>query len=316
MKWALPALIAVSAWSVAICLLVGMLTIDTWIVDLVANLRVPLAAAGLAIAAALAAWQGRRSAGLLAAVAVLTAATEFRHAVESSPADQVLIELLSYNLNRGEEAMGDVLAALAEDPADVVFLQEVTPALGSALADLDGIYPYRLLRPRDDSFGIAMLSRYPLENPRVRFLPGGIPYLSTTIRIAGTELSLVGVHLEWPVTPSTYRLRNEQIDFLAEELAAIGGPAVVCGDFNLTPQSRFYREFQASTGFRGMPGSYRLNGSWPALLPALRLAIDHCFTSGALGVVGYSLGPRLGSDHRRLSVTVGRRVPDANRRAR
>ena len=75
------------------------------------------------------------------------------------------LRLVSANLQQSDDAAA-LRAWLDAQPADLVLLQEVTPALARQLASWQD-YPHRVLAPEDSPFGLALLSRLPLEGGRV-----------------------------------------------------------------------------------------------------------------------------------------------------
>lgn len=100
--------------------------------------------------------------------------------------------------------------------------------------------------------GNGILSRYPIESPRVvrfgankswyqppaaratgepRF--GGRMALAATIRAGGTPVEVYSLHLESHPLDGAYR--RSQVEELARDVAAQPWPAVVGGDFNLHP---------------------------------------------------------------------------------
>ena len=63
---------------------------------------------------------------------------------------------------------GDGLVGLVrETEPDLLVVQEVTPAWAKTLSALHPDYPYRIVEPRDDPFGIALFSKFPLESSAV-----------------------------------------------------------------------------------------------------------------------------------------------------
>jgi len=287
---------------VSVVVVVGLLPLHNWIVDLMANLRLHAGAVALILAGA--AFRARRKgfAALLVTTVAVVVIDEWRYSTALPPNGTRNFAAISYNLKLDAVRAGAANDFLADSGADVIFLQEVSPGWLPAIESLRSGYAHRLVLARQDSFGIAILSRLPLMQTEVNRLPGDVPFLSATIDIDGRRIALVTAHLEWPVTPASYHRRNSQIEILGRYLAGARREMLVCGDFNLTPQSRWYAHFESLSGLEGIPGGYRLRGSWPSSLPGARIAIDHCFTSAGLSILDYSIGPSLGSDHVPLRV--------------
>jgi endonuclease/exonuclease/phosphatase (EEP) superfamily protein YafD len=121
------------------------------------------------------------------------------------------------------------------------------------------------------------------------------------------RLRVVGVHLHLPYRAEA---QTRQIDWLIAESASFAGPAVIVGDFNMTPWSYRLQRLLASAGLRRHATFLR---SWPTgLYPQLRLPapaflIDHVLSTPDIRSVSIRTGPVVGSDH--LPVIAQLRLP-------
>ncbi len=68
-----------------------------------------------------------------------------------------------------------LVAWLSRSDADIVALQEITPQWALALEPLARTYPYRKVMPRDDPYGIALLSRWPIDDAQLVAFSGRRP---------------------------------------------------------------------------------------------------------------------------------------------
>ena len=59
------------------------------------------------------------------------------------------------------------------------------------------------------------------------------------------SFTVIGVHLNSPVSPRRAAARNAELRELAVRSAAMEGPLVVAGDFNITPYSPFFADWLA-----------------------------------------------------------------------
>ncbi|MEJ2539999.1 MAG: endonuclease/exonuclease/phosphatase family protein [Gemmatimonadota bacterium] len=178
---------------------------------------------------------------------------------QARPADT--IRVLAYNIHHGEgmDSVVDLerIAALIRsvDP-DLVALQEVdsvTTRTGGVdqaaeLARQTGLEArYGAFMPyREGAYGMAVLSRWPIESATNHRLPDGEEprsALGVTVRspATGRRLYFVGIHL--------YRTEEErmaQATVLDSTLAVVGLPAILAGDFNSTPDSPVMRRLRSS----------------------------------------------------------------------
>jgi endonuclease/exonuclease/phosphatase (EEP) superfamily protein YafD len=90
-------------------------------------------------------------------------------------------------------------------------------------------------------------------------------------------------------------LRHRYLRHLAASLAAVEGPLILLGDFNVTPWSPDYRDLVAEAGLASASGGHI--ATWPVWSPLLRIPIDHVFIRGPWSLLRAARGPDLGSDH-------------------
>ena len=248
--------------------------------------------------------------GVVAAVAVLAhlsvAVPPFlpRH---PPPALGDEITLVSANLLMVHPAP-DVLAdELEQLDADVLMLQEYSSRWEAEFRKRSFYerYHYNVVVIRDDSFGSAIFSRIPLDNPGVVEM-AGLPQTAATVSIGGEPVDLLNVHTLPP------RI-SEYVPGHRRGLAAIekwatehqSSPFLIAGDLNAASCSRFHRRIKriandawelAGQGY----GHTAPNGVFP--LPPMRL--DHIYLSSDLTAHSARLGEGQGSDHRPIIVSV------------
>lgn len=194
-----------------------------------------------------------------------------------------------------------VLALLETEQADVVVLLEVRQSLLTLLAPVLPQYPGQVLLPREDNFGMALLSRKPLTGIQVIDKLGPPSILADT-EVAGKRLHVIGAHPVPPIGGDYARLRNQTVLSLGEHLQNCPRPFVLLGDLNNTPWSPSLAPIrgQALTARAG----FGVQATWPSVFPPfLRIAIDQCFVSPGVNVVECRVGPQVGSDH--LPLVVG-----------
>ncbi len=274
-----------------------------WIPALdIVNNGLPFLIAGIFVVIALAA--AARS-GLLTVLALLLAIVNCTHftlsleggAERAAPGTPRFLRVVTFNVWHPNQRIDDIAQFLAGTDADLVVMQEMTPATWDTLkAALRARYPYSL-----GDNGLVMLSKHAfIENGRVD--RGGMPpWASLMLRFAkievnGTEVTVAGAHLARPFYPSLqYADTLTLVNFVRQQ----HGPLIVAGDFNMTPWT------DKLTGFTQTTGLKRYNTfhfTWPLHVRGIPflpfVAIDHVFASPGFAEIATTTGPRLGSDHR------------------
>jgi endonuclease/exonuclease/phosphatase (EEP) superfamily protein YafD len=242
---------------------------------------------------------------LLAAVAINASfLMPWYQAAQAAPGGAQL-KFVYANLLSTNNEFDPLLQLLDEEQPDLVFLQEFSPRWRTATAALNPTYPYQYARVRSDNFGIAMFSRVPIESmSHVDSPPFGYPTLIATTRLNEMELTLVSSHPMIPVGRRNFAGRNEQIHSLTSLVNAAEGPVMLLGDLNATVWDRHYRQFESRTGLRNARRGFGILPTWPTFLPIAMIPIDHVLVSEEISVIEARTGPRIGSDHLPLIVTV------------
>ena len=152
----------------------------------------------LVVLAAALLWARRPIPAAIVAVALLIGAARVGSEwislpVESSPDDLVVI---TWNLHLGSRPPDESVAELLRDDleADVVALQELTDDVAATLEadpDVNDRYPYRVLYPTNNTFGMGVLSRYPLAAPTPFENPSGVEIV---VEGPGDPITLINAH--------------------------------------------------------------------------------------------------------------------------
>lgn len=274
-----------------------------WVLDLATHFRVQYATAALILIVPFALRRRYTWCAALAASAAISLLPVLpylplgaRPAVASASGRPV--EVLTANLLFRNHSAERFVELVREQSPDVIVLVEYTEEWASAIGEIRHAYPYRFEHPARRADGIALFSRYPLDN--VALLPlGRWPAVEATVQPPGDpEFTIVGVHLRSPTTGWRAGQRNWQFGKLAERLAQLEGPVVVTGDFNITPYSPYFTGWLAQTGLTDARARHRsLAATWPAPLSFLGIPIDHFVVSNDIEVVAQRRLPAFGSDH-------------------
>jgi endonuclease/exonuclease/phosphatase (EEP) superfamily protein YafD len=187
--------------------------------------------------------------------------------------------------------------------ADVLFLEEVTPAWWDAIVreGLLASYPEHAESIHNGASGIAVLSRLPLSdvhiaNPEIQ------PIISATMTFQRLAVRLVAVH---PVAPiETFARNQDQQRAITAIVRRSARPRIVAGDFNSTMYNAWMQEL---TGL-GLREAHEAVGrsfatTWPngeRHLPPIR--IDHVLVDPPLIPTRAAEGRGQGSDHRPIIV--------------
>jgi endonuclease/exonuclease/phosphatase (EEP) superfamily protein YafD len=265
-----------------------------WAIDLAAHWQVLYVAVLLPCALVAAVSQRRWLVALLAALVPWWSASP-RLAGAPASGDAFVVAAANVHVDNRDPAA--LLAWLSVVNPDVVVLTEVSPAFAQALRSMRG-YSHRQIEAADHPFGMAVLSRHPMQAATLRD-DDGIVRIEARVDAAGTCIDLIALHPMPPISPHFHAARDALLRGVAERSVRAGRPTLVVGDLNATPWSSAF----ASLEDHGLRRAGPLWPTWPSVGDGwIGIPIDHLLASAHWRVRSAQIGPELGSDHRPIAV--------------
>jgi endonuclease/exonuclease/phosphatase (EEP) superfamily protein YafD len=283
-------------------LLAGLLSHVAWPFDLFAHFRVQYAALFVLFAVlllilrrwvlALAAFAGLA----VSAVPLIDYLPDRPSGTATAAVDDPVFRLLSFNVWYRNPDMARTAAYIEQSRADAVVLLELTPAQAEALRPLLPSYPHSYIEP--SRMGAAVFTKWPvLAAESLPLAQGGAVAARMQVDWRGLPVTVLGVHLNWPLGPRNFAFRNEELAGVVAFSKAQSAPLIVAGDFNLTPWSGYFIEALEASGLHDAARGFGLGRSWPAQFAPVGIRIDHCLLSPHWNSIRAEIGPSLGSDH-------------------
>ena len=300
LRWLESLLVTVASVTTAL----GLLPLGArlwWVFDLTTNFRLQyLGAAGVLLLLLALRRKWLPAAALLVIAAlnawpVLPYVPHLAPAVAAPPA-AARLKVLAVNVSFRQFSARRFREIVAEAAPDVLLVVEFTPHAEEVLAEFDKVFPQQLKAPAEGPYGIALWSRFPLQSAYT-FPLGPVQGVEARVQTPAGVFTLLGAHLVSPTLPRRAEQRNEGLQMLAERRAAISGPVIVAGDFNVTPYSPYYSDWLATTRLTDSRYGRTLSASWPAILPILGIPIDHVAVSNEFAILSHQRLPAFGSDH-------------------
>ncbi len=297
-----------------LCLLAGLLGRLAWPLDLFAHFRVQYAALFVLLACVLMALRRFRVA-VAAAVGFGVSVVPLLPYIASEPVKSATattreqtFRLVSFNVWFRNLDMARVAEYIEKSQADAVVLVELTQPQAEMLLPLLPTYPhYQMDTSR---MGAAVFTKWPvLSAESVPLAQGGAVASRLMLDWRGTSVTVLGVHLNWPLGPRNSQYRNQELNSLVALSKVQRGPLLVAGDFNLTPWSEYFSDALEQSGLHDAALGFGLARSWPAQFAPVGIRIDHCLLSRHWRSLSTGIGPSLGSDH--LPVVTDVTIPAA-----
>lgn len=219
-------------------------------------------------------------------------------ASSTNPSSQPIIKGLLANVEGDNHNHQGLLQLIKKEKPDVVVLLEIRPHWERALAPLKKHYPHMVVRARQDNFGLAFMSRLPVQSIRWPVLgKDRLPTVHAQLRVKKQLVSILGVHLVPPISRDAAYYRNERSHRTARYTRMLGEPAMIWGDLNISPWSPYFHNMLRQGQLKDSRNGKGLQLSWPTMFPILLTPLDHILHTSGIRIVKRTVGPSIGSDH-------------------
>lgn len=220
--------------------------------------------------------------------------------VTSFKEDQTL-RIFSANVYQYNRAYDRMLQQIRRMNPDVIFLLETDAGWADAVKELTADYPYTLLSPLDNTYGLLFYSRLKLEGGKVAFLvKDTIPSIETGLYLpSGQKIMLWGLHPEPPVPGENLyaTAKDKELMKVALKVKDCKLPVVVFGDLNDVAWSHTTELFRKTSQLLDPRRGRGFYSTFSAHHWFIRFPLDYIFCSKEFGLVQMKRLPKNGSDH-------------------
>ena len=208
------------------------------------------------------------------------------------------LKILHSNVQTSNKSYSKLIELVLEESPDIVTVQEVNNAWINELEKIESLLPHKLVRTREDNFGIAIFSKYPFNTKEFLYLGNStVPSLKIGFSIDNQQVTLITTHPVPPVSTEYYKSRNTQLNELSILSRNVDEPLIVVGDLNVTMWSHAYRSLGEKTELLNTRRGIGILPTWPSNLLPFMIPIDHCLVSKEFNVLDMRIGRDIGSDH-------------------
>lgn len=211
------------------------------------------------------------------------------------------IRILSSNVLQTNRKSDELLALVRQHDPDVVVTLETDGWWQEKLDVLENDYRYTIKCPLENTYGMHVYSRLPLEDIAIQFLvQPDVPSMHAMVVLESGQQ--VRMHFLHPAPPSPTENeesteRDVELLVVAKSVAEVEGPVIVAGDLNDVGWSPTTRLFRKISGLldprvgRGMFNTFHAE-HW-----FIRWPLDHLFHSRHFTLSFMQRLPTCGSDH-------------------
>lgn len=219
------------------------------------------------------------------------------------PIGNTEIRLVTINLLSSNTEYDKVAEYISSSHPDVIILLEYNAQwaehLSSSLVD----YRYNQEIRRRDNFGMAVYSKLEMKAEVVR--QNAFPPMIRAYFLSQTQWELYAIHTFPPLGQNRFDLRNDQFQFLSENIGSSHSGIIVAGDFNSSSFSPHFRQFLSRTNLLNSSAGFGIATTWPSGYWPLQTTLDHILASDNILIRSHETGPDIGSDHLPVGVSFG-----------
>lgn len=219
----------------------------------------------------------------------------------ATPVPNKFLSVMVSNVYQYNRQADRCLRVIKRNEPDVVLLVETDEWWKEAVSNLEQHYKYHVLYPLDNTYGMILYSRLPLEDTEIKFLiKDHIPSIHTKVILrSGEKVQLYCIHPEPPAPGESVRTteRNAEILLVGKMAKRCAYPSIVFGDLNDVAWSYTTELFLKTSGLLDPRRGRGFYNSFHAKHFFLRWPLDHFFCSKEFRLVQLKRLKRIGSDH-------------------
>ena len=221
--------------------------------------------------------------------------------VKRSDKEESTLRILIGNVLQPNENYENYINQIEQENTDCFTLVEVNEKwVNEVKQRLGEKFPFQILEPLDNLYGMAFFSKHPIKNFKTEYLvKDDIPSMKCDLIKDGTTHHIQIVHPQPPSpTESNYSInKDKELMILADRMKDMKQPRMVIGDFNDVAWSKTTRLFQKISRLLDPRKGRGFYSTFHAAYWFMRFPLDHIFVSDHYSLVEMKRLQAYGSDH-------------------
>lgn len=216
--------------------------------------------------------------------------------------EQSRLKIFTANVYQKNDSFNKVIAEARQHNADVMLFTETHQGwINQLSSSFNGTYKYQVKVPQDNTYGMYMLSRFPISNAEVKHLvDDSIPSIHGVLKLPNQkQIKFHAIHPTPPMPQENPMSTERDAELMQVALESRDSdlPVVVMGDFNDVAWSQSTKRFQQISGLLDMRKGRGFYHTYNAHSVLFRWPLDHLFISSEFRYGNMERGDHIGSDH-------------------
>ena len=217
------------------------------------------------------------------------------------PDQHFSFSLIVMNVLMSNRNSGKALEILAKRQPDIIVALETDQWWKNAMSELEKIYPYHVLIPKDNTYGMFIYSKLKIEKYKIRYmLDEDVPSIHARLKLPQNKtLYFFAVHPKPPAPGHSEKStdRDAELIMVGKRTRRIKSPVIVAGDLNDVAWSYTTNLFQKFSQLLDPRIGRGLFNTFNAQKSLMRWPLDHIFHSDHFQVCEIQRLEKFGSDH-------------------
>jgi len=203
------------------------------------------------------------------------------------------------NVRMSNQRYDRFLKIVRQNDPDILLINEPNETWAREISVLDGIYPYAIKKPLENTYGMMLYSKFPIPEYEIRYLiEEEIPSIYCVIELpTGKRFDFFSVHPQPPSFSKHTDKREAELLVVAKMAKQTPYASIVAGDLNDVAWSYTTRLFRKISGLLDPRIGRGFYNTYNAFVPFFRYSLDHIFYDPAFRLIRMKRLPFFGSDH-------------------
>lgn len=216
--------------------------------------------------------------------------------------DRNVVSILVANVYMHNKESKKLIDLVAAKQPTLLLAMEVNDRWIKALQPLEKQYPFKIIYPSENTYGMALYSKLPLQQTETLFFNhDSVPSFICTVKFSDSSaFELLTIH---PVAPKSSKhpdnKKDKEIGLIkaGKRISKTKLPAIVAGDFNDVGWSPNTSRFEDLSGLKDVRCGRGFYATFNSKSFLMRWPLDYVYVSHQFKVVSIERTDKIGSDH-------------------